>query len=195
PVVIVMGPVAASGGYYVATPGNWIIAQPNTITGSIGVLYGKFAIGEMLKKIFINRELISRGEAALFLDPGESWSEEQKVKIWNSVNRIYKLFLERVADSRNMSAEAVGMVGGGRVWTGRQALHHELIDELGGLDDAIKKARELAGLREDAAVRMFYPDKVPVPPLVGPTAAISYVLGAVKMLNERAIIYFPWVQH
>jgi protease-4 len=194
PVVIVMGPVAASGGYYVATPGKWIMAQPNTITGSIGVLYGKLAIGEMLKKIFINRDLISRGEAALFLDPEQTWSEAQYGKIWNSVNRIYSLFVERVADSRNMSTEAVDTVGGGRVWTGRQALQHKLIDELGGLDNAIEKARELAGLREDAAVRIYYPDKVPVPPIVEPTAVINYALGAGKMLNERAIIYFPWIQ-
>jgi ClpP class serine protease len=105
------------------------------------------------------------------------------------------LFIERVADSRNIRVEAVDSVGGGRVWTGRQALQHKLIDELGGLDEAIEKARELAGLREDAAVRLFYPDKVPVPPFVAPTSAINYALGAGKMLNNRAIIYFPWVEH
>ena len=166
----------------------------NTITGSIGVLYGKFAIGDLLKKLFINRELISRGEAALFLDPEDSWSEAQRAKIWNSVNRIYNLFIERVADSRNISTEAVDTVGGGRVWTGRQALQHKLIDDLGDLDKAINKAREMADLRRDAAVRLFYPDKEAVPPIVEPTTAINYALDAGKMLNERVIIYLPWVQ-
>ena len=117
PVVIVMGPVAASGGYYVATPGHWIMAQPNTITGSIGVLYGKFAVGGLLRKFFINRELISRGEAALFLDTEEPWSEAQRAKIWKSVNRLYTLFTERVADSRNLDTEAVDTIGGGKVWS------------------------------------------------------------------------------
>jgi protease-4 len=170
------------------------LAQPNTITGSIGVLYGKFTIGEMLKKVFINRELISRGEAALFLDPEEPWSEEQRAKIWKSVNRIYALFTERVADSRSMDAESLDAIGGGRVWTGRQALANGLVDDLGGLDQALRKARDLAGLREDAAVRLYYPEKQSIPPMVEPTAAIHYALEGYKTLNSRTIVLSPWVK-
>ncbi len=194
PVLVVMGPVAASGGYYVATPGQRIYAQPNTITGSIGVIYGKFALGKLMEKLFVRREAISRGEAALFYDPDQPWSEAQRAKIWNSIQRIYGLFLERVADSRNMEPEAVDAIGGGRVWTGRQAHEHGLVDELGGLDQALAKARELAELREDAGVRFYFPSKEPTLPIAEPSAALKYVVDNFKMLNSRAICLLPWVE-
>jgi protease-4 len=194
PVLVVMGPVAASGGYYIATPGQWIFAQPNTITGSIGVIYGKFALGGLLEKIFVNREVISRGEAALFFDAEKPWSEEQRAKIWTSIQRIYILFLERVADSRKLEIDAVNAIGGGRVWTGRQALEHGLVDELGGLDQAIEKARELGKLRDDAAVRLFYPEKEPTPPVAEPATAIKYVIENFRLHRERAMCLLPWVE-
>ncbi len=194
PVLVVMGPVAASGGYYVATPGQWIFAQPNTITGSIGVIYGKFAIGGLLKKMLINREQIMRGEAALFYDPVEPWNEAQRTKVWNSIQRVYDLFLERVADSRQMEAEAVDAIGGGRVWTGRQALENGLVDEIGGLDQAVEKARELAELRGDAAVRLYYPGKEPTPPVAEPGVMIKYVFDGFKLQGGRVLCLLPWIK-
>jgi len=194
PVLIVMGPVAASGGYYVATPGQWIMAQPNTITGSIGVLYPKFAFEGLLKKLFINRELISRGEAALFNDPGKLWSEAQRAKVWNNIQRIYELFLERVADSRGMEIDAVDAIGGGRVWTGRQAQEHGLVDELGGLDQALEKAREMAELRKDAAVRLYTSGKEPLPPVGTTTTAITYLVDNFKLMEGRVMCLLPWVE-
>lgn len=193
PVLIVMGPVAASGGYYVATPGQRIYAQPNTITGSIGVIYGKFALGKLLDKVFVNRDVIHRGEAALFFDPEKPWSEKQRAKIRNSIDRIYSLFLERVADSRDMTMEAIDDIGGGRVWTGRQALENRLIDEIGGLDQALDKARELAELRKDAGVRLFFPAKEPTPPIAEPSAAIKYAYEGFRLLGDRAMCLLPWV--
>lgn len=194
PVVAVMGPVAASGGYYVATPGEKIFAQPNTITGSIGVIYGKFALGELFEKVFVNRELITRGEAALFYDPGQPWSDQQRAKIWNAIQRSYALFLERVADSRNIEMEAVDAIGGGRIWTGQQALEHGLIDKFGGLDQALAAARKLANLREDAGVRLYSPDKSLVPPIAEPSAVIGYAVEGFKQLNGRAMCLLPWIE-
>jgi protease-4 len=193
PVVVVLGPVAASGGYYVATPGQQIFAQPNTVTGSIGVLSGKFALGGLLKKIFINREMISRGDAALFYDPEEPWSEFQRAKVRNNINRVYQIFLERVADSRNLEIEAVETIAGGRVWTGRQALEHGLVDELGGLDQAVESARKLANLREDANIHLYFPDKRTIPPVAEPTAMVKYLIDSFQMFGGRVMCLIPWV--
>jgi protease-4 len=193
PVLAVMGPVAASGGYYVATPAQQIYAQPNTITGSIGVYYGKFAGAGLLQKLFLHRELITRGEAALFFDPGEPWSEADRAKVWQSVQRAYDLFLERVAESRGLETDAVDAIGGGRVWIGRQALGNGLVDEIGGVDQALAKARELAALPDDAAVRMYFPGKEPLPPIAEPAAAIRYALDGIKLLGGQTMALLPWM--
>ena len=134
-----------------------------------------------MEKVFIYRDVINRGEAALFFDPEKPWSEAQRTKIWNSIERIYGLFLERVADSRDMSTEAIDEIGGGRVWTGRQALENGLIDEIGGLDQALEKARELAELRVDAGVRMYFPSKEPTPPIAEPSAVVKYALRRIQV--------------
>lgn len=194
PLLVVMGPVAASGGYYVATPGQRIFAQPNTITGSIGVFAGKFAAGGLLEKLFLHRELVTRGEAALFYDPGQPWSEAQRARVWQSVQRSYSLFLDRVAASREMENASVDSLGGGRVWTGRQALANGLVDEIGGLDQALQKARQLAGLRADAPARLFFPEKEPVPPVADPAKAIRYALDGIRLLGGRAMCLLPWVE-
>jgi len=195
PVLVVMGSVAASGGYYVATPGQHIFAQPNTLTGSIGVFSGKFAGGGLLEKLFLHRELITRGEAALFYDPGRIWGEDERAKVLQSVQRVYDLFLERVAASREMDVETVDAIGGGRVWTGRHALENGLIDEFGGLDQAVEKARSLAELRDDAPVRLFLPEKNPVPPMAEPAAGIRYALDGIRLLGGRTMTLLPWVEN
>jgi protease-4 len=193
PLVVVMGGVAASGGYYVSTPGAVIFAQPNTITGSIGVLTGKFADTGLLQKLFVHRQLITRGEAALFYDPGQPWSESERAKVWNGIQRIYQLFLERVSASREMEPEAVDAIAGGRVWTGRQALENGLVDKLGGLDQALAEARQLAGLREDASVRLYFPAKQAVAPVATPASILKYAIDGVGLLSNRTMCLCPWV--
>ena len=194
PVLVVMGPVAASGGYYVSLPGQKIYAHPTTITGSIGVISGKFALGNLLKRILINRELINRGEAAVFNDPEQPWSEAQRAKVWNQIQRVYSLFLDRVAESREMGIETVKEIGGGRVWTGRQALEHGLIDELGGLDQAIEAARILAKLPRDAGVRLYFPEKGAIPPVAEPASGAKYIIDSFKLLEGRVMCLLPWVK-
>ena len=146
PVVAHMGGVAASGGYYVATPARWIVAHPGTITGSIGVLSGKLVLGGLWEKLTFNHETLSRGGAAGLFDSATAFSDAERDTMLGHIRRVYDVFLARVATSRNLPLEALDAVAGGRVWTGRQAFERGLVDALGTLDDALAKARELAGV-------------------------------------------------
>lgn len=192
PLVVAMGSIAASGGYYVSTPGAWIVAQPSTITGSIGVLNGKIVSAGLLDRLLFHWEMISRGEHATFSDTGRAFSEEERKMVWEGIQRIYDVFLERVIASRKMTREAVDAVGGGRVWTGRQALERGLIDELGGFDKALAKARQLAGLNDRSSVREVRVGKQPLAPMAEPAALIQYALEGVRMLNgAKALCLCP----
>ena len=190
PVVVAMGGVAGSGGYYVATPGLHIVAQPGTITGSIGVLGGKIISAGMFQKLHMNRELLTRGQRVAMYDPGRPFSDEERKILWKHIRRTYDVFLERVAQSRKLSRDDVDRVGGGRVWTGEQALRHKLVDELGDLSVAIKKARELAGLDERAPVREILPDKrelAPQPPTA--SGLYAYALEGLQRFQQARALY------
>lgn len=189
PLVVAMGPVAASGGYYISTPAKWIMAQAGTLTGSIGVLHGKIVSAGLLEKLLFHREMISRGQRVTLYDPGRPFSEEERQIVWEAINRMYDVFLDRVASSRQLTREAVDAVGGGRVWTGRQALERRLIDELGGLEKALAKAKELAGLDPQAAVREVRPGRRPLAPLPEPVGLISYALEGIRMLSGGKALY------
>ncbi len=194
PLVVSMGSVAASGGYYVSTPGQWIVAQPSTLTGSIGVLNGKIVSRGLLDKLLFHWEMISRGEHATFSDTGKPFSEGERTIVWEGIQRIYDVFLDRVTASRKMTREAVDAIGGGRVWTGRQALERGLVDELGGVDRALAKARELAGLHERAPVREVRLGKQPLAPMAEPAALIQYALEGVRVLNgSKALCLCPLI--
>jgi protease-4 len=156
PLVVSMGPVAASGGYWVSTPGRHIFAQPSTVTGSIGVILGKIVTHDLLDRLFIGRTAIKRGEHTDIYDSESRFSKAERAILWDSITRIYELFLDRVTESRGMTREQVDELGGGRVWTGRQALENGLVDEIGGLEAAIAKARELAGLSTQPAAMLEY---------------------------------------
>jgi protease IV len=150
PVVISMGAVAASGGYYVAAPGTRIFANPLTITGSIGVFYGKADVSGLLRKIGVNVEVYKtapRADAESFFRP---FTPEERKELERKVGQFYDLFLRRVAEGRKMSKEAVDRVAQGRVWTGEQAHAAGLVDELGGLRQALEHARRLGDLPDDA---------------------------------------------
>ena len=191
PVVVAMGGVAASGGYYVATPGRYIVAQPGTLTGSIGVLEGKIVSAGTFQKLRMNREVLARGKRSLLFDPGRPFSDEERELVGKHLRRTYEVFLERVSQSRNLSKEAVDAVGGGRVWTGEQALQHKLLDELGDLQKAIEKARELARLDERAPVREVLPDKRERAPQPSPSALglWEYALEGLRCLLRARVLY------
>lgn len=145
PVVISMGNVAASGGYYISCAANYIFADPTTITGSIGV-FGVIpnVSGFMTKKLGITFDEAVTNENANFITINKAMTPYQREVVQNSVERVYESFIGKVADGRNMSKEDVDRIGQGRVWSGTQALEIGLIDELGGLNAAIVKAAELA---------------------------------------------------
>ena len=189
PVVVSMSSVAASGGYYVATPGQRILAQPGTLTGSIGVLSGKLVSEGMLEKLLIRSEAIGRGEHADFYSAARPFTDDERQRVWEMIHETYEVFLGRVATSRGLSVEAVDAIGGGRVWTGRQALEHGLVDELGGLARAIDVARELAGLSRRSRVRLIEPSKRDLAPTgASPSDAIRYVWDGVAGFNGPAAL-------
>ncbi len=184
PLVVVMGPVAASGGYYVATPAQHIFAQPGTVTGSIGVIMGKLVNAELLDRLLLNRETISRGKNIGIYESESTFGEEEQKLIRDNIERTYDVFLDRVTASRKMERETLEAIAGGRVWTGRQALENGLVDELGGLDRALAKTRELGGLHASASVRLFTPDKQAIPPVAQPAAAFEYALAGMRSVNQ-----------
>ncbi len=185
PLVVAMGPVAGSGGYWVSTPGRWIVARPGALTGSIGVLSGKIVTSAMWSKLMFNRETISFGQHATF-DSGEKpYTDEEREIVKGQIDRYYKLFLDVVAKARNMTAEEVHPIAAGRVWTGRQAFERKLVDELGGLDAAVRKARSLAALAETTPVREARAPKRMIPPVVASAAGyIGYLLEGVSLLSR-----------
>ena len=185
PLIAAMGSTAASGGYYVSTAAQWITAQPGTLTGSIGVLSGKVITAGLMDKLLFHREAISRGRHADFHDSERPFNEEERKIVREQIERVYDVFLDRVMAARSMTRQAADNIGGGRVWTGRQALEHGLVDELGGLDTAVAKARQLGGLPARAPVRELREPKVPAPPpLADPVSIIQYTLEGIDMLGH-----------
>jgi len=146
PVIASFSDVAASGGYYVAAAADVIVADPGTLTGSIGVFALRPAIGGLLEKLEIGIDSITRGRHADFLLSSEKMSPASMARLQASVLDTYQLFLTRVADGRGLSIGEVDEIGQGRVWTGRQALEVGLVDELGGLYTAVRRAKQVVGL-------------------------------------------------
>jgi len=146
PVIASFSDVAASGGYYVASAADVIVSDPGTLTGSIGVFALRPAIGGLLEKLEIGIESITRGRNADFLLSTQKMSPASLARLQTSVLDTYQLFLTRVADGRGLTIEQVDQIGQGRVWTGRQALEIGLVDELGGLYTAVRRAKLEVGL-------------------------------------------------
>jgi protease IV len=153
PVVVSMSGYAASGGYWVSTPAAKIIAEPGTITGSIGVLGGKFNISPAAQKIYANSGSVTRGANVEMFDMWTDFTLEQAKMFHDQIlGETYSYFLKLVAASRHMSVERADEVAQGRVWTGEQALKVNLVDSLGGFDDAMAATKALARLAPDQPV-------------------------------------------
>ncbi|HKO99889.1 MAG TPA: signal peptide peptidase SppA [Pyrinomonadaceae bacterium] len=154
PVVISMGDVAASGGYYISAGASKILAQPSTITGSIGVVAGKPVLRGFYDWLGISNEYILRGKHSGMFRETEKFSPEERVKFEEWIkNTYYNDFIPKVAKGRNKPVEYVDSVGQGRVWTGSQGKERGLVDEFGGLDRAIEVAKELASIPKDKGVK------------------------------------------
>ena len=186
PLVVVMGPIAASGGYWVATPGRWIVARPGTLTGSIGVLSGKLVTGGLWTLLHAQRETIAFGKHVAMSSDEKPYSREERQIVTDEIDRLYTLFLDNVARTRGMTREEVHPIAAGRVWTGRQALERKLVDEMGGVDAGVRKARSLAGLGDGAPAREVRGPRRMIPPRGGEGAAgyIGWLLEGVALLNR-----------
>ena len=147
PVVVSMGGMAASGGYYISCGSNWIVSEPTTLTGSIGI-FGMFpdASGLLKEKLGVKFDEVKTNKNSTFGTMARPFNEEEMGYLNTYIDRGYKLFRKRVADGRKLSVEDVEKIAQGRVWLGQDALKNKLVDQLGSLDDAVAKAAKLAKL-------------------------------------------------
>jgi protease-4 len=168
PIIVSMSGYAASGGYWVSTPASLIIAEPGTITGSIGVLGGKFNLGPAAQKIYLNSGAVSRGANVEMFDEFTDFTPGQMHIFQDQLlGDTYQKFLTVVADSRHMKVEDVDAIAQGRVWTGAQALQNKLVDQLGGLTDALAAAKKAVKIPPDSEVAL-----VELPEQPGPLAKL-----------------------
>ena len=160
PVIASMSDVAASGGYYIAMPAHSIVAQPATLTGSIGVVFIRFVIKGTLDKLGLNMETVKQGRYADLFSPVRPYSPEERKKLGELMQATYDGFVEKAAAGRNMTPEKVDAVAQGRVWTGKQAKELGLVDELGGLDRALAIAKQRAKIPASSGVELVvYPPR------------------------------------
>jgi protease-4 len=155
PVVVSMAGVAASGGYYISCPADVIVANPGTITGSIGVFSLLFDLSELYARIGVSKEIVKRGMLADVESTFRARTEEELALFEKLVRSFYQGFIEKVADGRKLSVEEVDAIGQGRVWTGRQARQKKLVDELGGLRTAVAITKHKLGLQAEDLVRII----------------------------------------
>jgi protease IV len=154
PVVVSMGDVAASGGYYIAMNGDAIVAEPGTITGSIGVFSGKFNLRGLYDKVGLTKEIVARGRNATIFSDYQPWSAEEKARMHSLMTSFYGEFISKAAAGRQKTVEEIDRVAQGRVWTGAEALKVGLVDKLGGLDVALALAREKAKIGKDEELNL-----------------------------------------
>lgn len=152
PVVASLSDIAASGGYYIAVAADRIVAAPGTLTGSIGVVGGKVAIGDALDRLGVHTDVVSKGRHADWMSIQKPFTSGEREAFLGTMKEIYRLFTSKVASGRRLDPSTVEELAAGRVFTGRQALANGLVDRLGTLDDAIDEARTLAGIDADEEV-------------------------------------------
>jgi len=190
PIVVSMSGYAASGGYWVSTPAAKMIAEPGTITGSIGVLGGKFNVEPAAKKIHLNSAAVTRGDNVEMFDGFADFTPDQ-MKIFQErmLGDTYQHFLRIVAKSRHMSVEDVDAIAQGRVWTGEQALKVKLVDTLGDFETALSEARKLAKLTPDQKVRLM--ELPPRPGLLSRILGSQATSAAIRMPAAMRAIAAP----
>lgn len=200
PVVVSMGEVAASGGYYISAGATKIFAQPDTLTGSIGVVGGKLVVGEALREIGVSVHEMGRGRRSGLFSIVRRFSPDERKLIEEEMRYVYERFKARVAEGRRLSAAEVERLAQGRLWIGADAKARGLVDELGGLDAALAEARRLAGLSDDAPVNEYpgEPTLFDLLESLGETAAPRPFSGALADLGalagpEAAAVATAWL--
>ena len=173
PLVVSMGNLAASGGYYIAMPAKRLFADPTTITGSIGIFGGKADYSGLYKKIALGKELYTRGRFAGMMTSVRPFSEEERQKYFGNLKAFYDHFVDLVSDNRRITADSVNSLGRGQVWTGAEALANGLVDELGGLKQSLDYSAKSLDIAEyDVQV---YPRKRPL--FIMPTTGVLDLIG------------------
>ncbi|HVY54602.1 MAG TPA: signal peptide peptidase SppA, partial [Thermodesulfobacteriota bacterium] len=183
PVIISMSDVSASGGYLIALGAGRIVADPMTLTGSIGIVSGKFEIGGLLKKLGVGKELVPTAKRSLMFSQSRDFSDDEEGKLDEMMNFYYKEFVRAVAEGRGLDENRAGEAAKGRVWTGAQAKELGLVDEMGGFWDAVNVAAREAGLPQDKAPLLRYYSSargIKLASLFGDTAYSEFV----RMLSE-----------
>jgi protease-4 len=160
PVIASMGDYAASGGYYVSMGADAIVAEQGTITGSIGVFSGKFSMSGLYAKLGISEDVVQRGRHARLFSSSAPWNDEERAHVRAMNRAFYVTFVAKAAEGRHKTKDAIESVAQGRVWTGREALEAGLVDRLGGLDVAVRVAREKARIATGQEVRLVvFPER------------------------------------
>ena len=180
PVISSMGNMAASGGYYAAAGGDEIFATPHTLTGSIGIFAGKFSISQLADLLGIASTRIQRGARSDGFSLFHPWTPTQREAVSKSITYLYKLFIQQVASTRPLSPEEVDALGRGHIWDGARAAEHKLVDQIGGLSDAMHRAADLAGIPPEDLDFRLYPDDLGLfdPGATSVHAAVLHKLGA-----------------
>jgi protease-4 len=188
-----MSDLAASGGYYIAMPADAIVAQPSTLTGSIGIFGGKFVTDGLYEKLGANVEATSKGRRAEMQSPIRPYTEEELTKVKEQLQAFYDRFVEKAAQSRGRTATDIDRLAQGRVWTGQQALERGLVDELGGLTRAIAVAKERAKIPagDDVEVVVYPPPRslyeILTSELAGATAGLNASRSLLASLSTEEI--------
>lgn len=159
PTVISFSDTAASGGYYISMTGDPIVSYPNTVTGSVGVVYGKANLRGLYDKLGINKEILVRGENAAIDSDYTPLTPQARAKLREGIDEIYREFVSRVAEGRKKTWEEIAPLAEGRAWLGSQAKQNGLVDELGGIDKSLELLRKKAGMKADEGLEL-----VPYPP-------------------------------
>ncbi|MFT3917159.1 MAG: signal peptide peptidase SppA [Anaeromyxobacteraceae bacterium] len=188
PVIASMGDVAASAGYLVAAPATAIVAEPSTITGSIGVFAVKPDLSGLLEKLTVRRETALRGENADITSVLKPFSPSERAAAQKAIDAFYASFVQKVAEGRGLPRADVEAIAGGRVWSGKAARERRLVDRLGSLEDAVALAREKAGLGPDSGVLVRRGGDVGVGLAAGPLAAMARTVPAVDALTRAAAL-------
>jgi protease-4 len=183
PVVVSMSDLAASGGYAIAMSANKIVAEPGTITGSIGVVGGKYNVLGLYQKLGLSKDYIPTTENSTIDYPFQNFTPAQRESVLKYMRDIYREFLQGVAEGRHMTVEAVDKIGQGRVWSGERARQLGLVDELGGLDAAISAAKTLAKIPASERISLIY-----LPPAKSLFERIRDVVGNTGVLGRGATL-------
>lgn len=199
PIIVSMSDLAASGGYYIAMAGDVVVAQPGTLTGSIGIYSGKYVTGGTFEKLGANVEATSTGRHAEIYSPDRRFTPEERAKVLESMQVFYDQFVEKVAEARQTTPEKIDEIAQGRVWTGHQAKQVGLVDELGGMQVAIAAAKQRALIDEGEEVelviypprRSFYEvlsESFEQPSTLGESSATADALMAILGPRDRAVL-------